>query len=245
MKNRITLLNCPIDKLSMLQTVDLINEGIQNNKRIKHVVVNVAKIVYMQKDRQLYDYVTSSDIINADGLPIVWGSKFLGDSLPERVAGIDLMQELVSLAYKQKYKVFFFGAEEKIVAKVCEIYTKQYSPYIIAGYRNGYYREQEEENVVAQIANSKAHILFVGISSPQKEAFLNKYKHIINIPFIMGVGGSFDVIAGKTKRAPLWMQKIGMEWFYRLMQEPRRMWRRYLYTNFMFIFYVLREKFTR
>lgn len=226
----------------MDETINLINTSIINNTPIQHVVVNAAKMVHMQKDKELYDSVVNSDIINADGQAVVWASKFLNQPLPERVAGIELMQNLVKLAHEKQYKVFFLGAKEEIVKSVVDKYSDAYSSNIIAGYRNGYFNKNEEENIALHIANSKADILFVAISSPTKEIFLNKYKNIINTAFIMGVGGSFDVVAGKVSRAPLWMQKYGLEWFYRFLQEPRRMWKRYLYTNSVFLYLVFKEK---
>ncbi len=240
--NRINIFNCPIDTYTMDETVDIIDKSIQNKLHLHHVVVNAAKLVHMQKDKELYDSVVSSDIINPDGQAVVWASKFLGQPLKERVAGIDLMENLVKLAHKKGYKVFFFGAKEEIVKGVVDRYTKEYSKKIIAGYRNGYFKKDEEKKIANQIASSGADILFVAISSPTKEIFLNTYKDIINTPFIMGVGGSFDVVAGKVTRAPLWMQKAGLEWFYRFLQEPRRMWKRYLVTNSLFIWYMLKEK---
>lgn len=242
MKKRINILNCPIDKLTMEETISKINQSIENQSTLHHVVVNAAKLVYMQKDTELYDSIVNSDIINPDGQAVVWASKILNKPLPERVSGIDLMENLVKLAYEKKYKVFFFGAKEEIVKSIIDKYSDYYSSNIIAGYRNGYFNKDDEKNIALQIANSKADILFVAISSPTKEIFLNKYKDIINTPFIMGVGGSFDVISGKVSRAPLWMQKYGLEWFYRLLQEPRRMWKRYLYTNSVFLYLVFKEK---
>ena len=242
MHKRINILNCPIDNITMDQTINKIDISIQNKTRIHHVVVNAAKLVYMHKDKKLYTSVVNSDIVNADGQAVVWASKFLGKPLHERVAGVDLMQNLMALAYEKNYKVFFFGAKEEVISTIVFKYTKMYSPEIIAGYRNGYFKTEEEENIAQQIANSEADILFVAISSPKKEIFLNTYKDIINTSFIMGVGGSFDVVSGKVKRAPLWMQNAGMEWFYRFLQEPKRMWKRYLYTNSMFLWLVIREK---
>lgn len=242
MRNRISFLDIPIDALTMQETLNIIDAAIANRKPIHHVVVNAAKIVNAQKDEQLKASIVNCDIINADGQPIVWASKFLNTPLPERVAGIDLMESLVLLASKRNYRMFFFGAEEIIVKTVVEKYKKKYGPNVIAGYRNGYYSKQEEPAIAKQIAESLADILFVAITSPKKEVFLNKYKDIIKVPFIMGVGGSFDVIAGKTKRAPFWMQRWGLEWFYRVMQEPKRMWKRYLFGNSEFIFLVLKEK---
>ena len=127
--------------------------------------------------------------------------------------------------------------------KVVAIYTKTYGSQIIAGYRNGYFSRDEEEGIAENIGKANADILFVAMNSPKKEIFLNTYKETINTPFIMGVGGSFDVVAGFVKRSPVWMQKLGLEWFYRMMQEPGRMWKRYLFGNSTFIFLVLKEKF--
>ena len=242
MKNRINILNCPIDKLTMKETIDKIDKSIQEKSNLHHVVVNAAKMVHMQKDKELYNSVVESDIINPDGQAVVWASKFLGQPLPERVSGIDIMQNLVELAYKKNYKIFFFGAKEEVVKSVVDKYISLYNHNIIAGYRNGYFSKNEEENIAKEIGQSGADILFVAISSPTKEIFLNKYKDIINIPFIMGVGGSFDVVSGKVKRAPLWMQRYGLEWFYRFLQEPRRMWKRSFIINGLFIWLIIKEK---
>lgn len=243
---KIDFLNIPVDALTMQETIDKIDNAVQENKRLQHVVINAGKVVLMQKDDELYNSVVSCDIINADGQSIVWAARFLGKQLPERVAGADLMQELVNLAYLKKYKCFFFGAKEDVVKKVVDKYSRSYSPDIIAGYRNGYYTKEEEPVIARQIAESGTQLLFVAITSPKKENFLFKYKDILeNVNFTMGVGGTFDVIAGITKRAPLWMQKTGMEWFYRFLQEPRRMWKRYLTGNSKFIWMVIRERISK
>lgn len=241
--NRITIADIPVDVVTMNQTVQMIDTAIEEKKPIHHVVINAAKVVNAQKDKMLFNSIVNCDIINADGQSIVWASKFLNKPLPERVSGIDLMDNLLMLAAKKKYKVYFLGAKEEIVKKVVDVYTQQYSKYIIAGYRNGYFKQEDEEAIAKEIAASNADILFVAITSPKKEIFLNKYKDIIHTPFIMGVGGSFDVVAGFVKRAPLWMQKAGMEWFYRVIQEPGRMWKRYLVGNSKFIYLIFREKF--
>jgi N-acetylglucosaminyldiphosphoundecaprenol N-acetyl-beta-D-mannosaminyltransferase len=211
-------------------------------RAIHHVVINAAKVVNAQKDEALRESIVSCDIINADGQAIVWASRFLGKPLPERVAGIDIMANLVKLAAEKKYRIFFLGAKEDVVKQVVEVYTKMYGKDIIAGYRNGYFTKEEEQDVAKQIADSGASILFVAMSSPKKEIFLNTYKNLIQTPFIMGVGGSFDVVSGLVKRAPVWMQKWGLEWFYRVIQEPRRMWKRYLFGNSEFIYLVVKEK---
>ncbi len=237
------ILNARIHNLSMQETLGLISNSISNNEQLHQVVVNAGKIVAMQKDLQLRQSVNGSDLINADGQAVVWASKVLGKSLKERVAGIDLMSNLVKLAYDKKYKIFFFGAKEEVVKEVVNRYSKQYSTDIIAGYRNGYFKKEEEQDIAREIANSGANILFVAISSPTKENFLYENKELLKkVNFIMGVGGSFDVVSGKVKRAPLWMQNYGLEWFYRFAQEPKRMWKRYLVGNSKFIWLVFKER---
>ena len=152
------------------------------------------------------------------------------------------MQKIVAMSYEKNYKCFFFGATNDVVLKLVNHYTKKYSKDIVAGFRNGYFNENEENDIAQQICDSGANILFVAITSPKKEIFLNKHKEKLkNVNFIMGVGGSFDVISGMIKRAPNWMQIMGLEWFFRLIQEPKRMWKRYLFGNFNFIRLVLKE----
>ena len=241
---QVHFLNTSIHNLSMAETLALVEAAVDNNQQIHHVVVNAGKIVQMQKDVQLRESVNNSDIINADGQAVVWASKILGKSLKERVAGIDLMGNLVELAGKRDFKIFLFGAKEEVVSEVAKIYESAH-PGIIAGYRNGYFNPEDESEIAADIAGSGAQMLFVAITSPIKENFLYTHREILSdVNLIMGVGGSFDVVAGKTKRAPVWMQKIGLEWFYRFLQEPRRMWKRYLVGNSRFIWLVLKEKFS-
>lgn len=239
---RYYICDIPVDALTMTQTIQLIDNAIAENRPMHHSVINACKLVNAQKDIELKQSIVNCNIINADGQGIVWAARFLNKPLPERVAGIDLMSELVKLSAKNNYRIFFLGAKEEIVSKVVEIYTKEYGRNIIAGYHNGFFHKDQEELIADEIANSKADILFVAMSSPKKEIFLNTHKNRIQTSFIMGVGGSFDVVSGVVKRAPKWMQNWGLEWFYRTMQEPRRMWKRYLFGNSTFILLVLKEK---
>ena len=239
---RVDFLNIPISSITMEQTLQEVEKAILNRKQIHHSVVNAGKIVLMQSDKELEESVISADIINADGQAVVWAASLLGKEIPERVSGIDLMQKIVAMSNEKNYKCFFFGATNDVVLKLVNHYTKKYSKDIVAGFRNGYFNENEENDIAQQICDSGADILFVAITSPKKEIFLNKYKEKLkNVNFIMGVGGSFDVISGMIKRAPNWMQIMGLEWFFRLIQEPKRMWRRYLFGNYNFIRLVLKE----
>jgi len=170
---RVTLLGCPIDPLTMEETVNRIDLAIQRGQCLQHVVVNAAKLVHLQNDPELRASVVVSDLINADGQAVVWAARFLGKPLPERVAGIDLMGGFIRLAHEKQCRVFFFGAREEVVRKVVEIYSKAFSPAIIAGYRNGYYQMEEELAIATEIRDSGAQILFIAISFPTEEVFLN------------------------------------------------------------------------
>ncbi|MGG3671393.1 glycosyltransferase [Bacillus cereus] len=242
MNTRINMMNFNVDNLSMQETLLKIEEIIKERQPTQHVVVNASKAVMIQKDEKLRSIINECPLINADGQSIVWASKFLGKPLAERVAGIDLMEEIIQLSAKKGYSIYFFGAKEEVVKEVVKLYEYKYPTLKVAGYRNGYFKEEDNEKIVSDIKNSNADILFVAFSSPKKEYWLKSFCNEMNIPFQMGVGGSFDVVAGITKRAPRWMQKVGMEWFYRFMQEPKRMWKRYLIGNLKFVSYVVREK---
>jgi N-acetylglucosaminyldiphosphoundecaprenol N-acetyl-beta-D-mannosaminyltransferase len=240
--NKITLLGCPIDNLNFRDTIKRIEDSIQKKKPIRHCAINAAKIVKIQSDRRLREIVTSSDMISPDGQSIVWASRFLKRPVPERVTGIDLMQKLLELSAKKGYKVFLLGAREEIICELNKKLKRELPNLKLVGWRNGYFSPNEEEAIVKEINEKKPDILFVGISSPKKEYWMNKYQGTLKVPFCMGVGGSFDVLVGKIRRAPNWMQKFGLEWLHRLLQEPTRMWKRYLVTNSLFLFYLFKEK---
>ncbi|MDL2121941.1 MAG: WecB/TagA/CpsF family glycosyltransferase [Deltaproteobacteria bacterium] len=241
--SRVLIMGCAIDCLDMDETLAHIEQFVKKGTPRQHVVVNVAKIVEMRNDPELREIVSSCDLINADGMPLVWASRLLGNPLPCRVAGVDLFQDLVKLCAEKGYRPFFFGAREWVVKKVVDKFKERHPQLEVAGYRNGYYSQEEERGIAEMIRNSKADMLFVGFSSPMKEKFLNRWMDTMKVPFCMGVGGSFDIIAGMTKRAAVWMQQCGMEWFYRILQEPRRMWKRYAKTNPVFVWLVVREYF--
>lgn len=227
---------------TMNQTVQYIEKSIEENRKIQHVVINAGKVVLMKNDAKLTEIISKCELINADGQSIVWGAKFLGKKLPERVAGIDLMFELLQIAEKKGYGVYFFGATEEVVLKTIENLKEKYPKLVVSGYRNGYFNEDENEQIVNNMNKSNAKILLVAFSSPKKEYWLSNNMKNLNIPFCMGVGGSFDVVAGKTARAPKWMQKSGLEWFYRFIQEPKRMWKRYIIGNLTYLKILLKER---
>jgi N-acetylglucosaminyldiphosphoundecaprenol N-acetyl-beta-D-mannosaminyltransferase len=237
----VNILGASINKMTMRDVIAAAEEYISSHRQLLLGVVNVAKVVNMRKDDRLRQSLEQADLVLADGAPLVWLSRLLGRSLPCRVAGIDIMVELLKAADKKHWRVYFLGAKPEAISRLVEVIKKDYPNVLIAGYRDGYFTEAQEEEVAKGIKDSNADILFVGISPPKKEIFLGKWHQYLDVRVCHGVGGSFDVLAGITKRAPLWMQKSGLEWFYRVMQEPRRMWKRYLTTNIIFIWLSFKE----
>lgn len=235
MEKRVKFLNTYVDALTMEETLEKIQEYIDTKACVQHVVINAGKINLMQENEELTRIINECPLINADGQSIVWASKILGNPLPERVTGIDIFTELVKISAEKGYRPYFFGAKEEVVTEVVRRFKKKYPSLEVAGYRNGYFKQEDSKKIAEDIKKSGADILFVAFSSPMKEFWIKKHMEIMKVPFAMGVGGSFDVIAGKTTRAPKWMQKCGLEWFHRFIQEPRRMFKRYILGNLNYI----------
>jgi N-acetylglucosaminyldiphosphoundecaprenol N-acetyl-beta-D-mannosaminyltransferase len=242
MPDSITLMGCRIDNLSMEETLARIGEFIRSGQPHQHVVVNVDKLVKASRDAELRRIINGCALVNVDGMPVVWAARLLGKPLKERVAGVDLFEALMRRASEVGWRVFLLGAREEVVASVADTYRRRYPALAIAGWRHGYWQgELEEAQVAEQVRASGADLLFVAISSPKKEQFLGRWQEAMRIPFAMGVGGTFDVAIGRVKRAPRWMQRAGLEWFYRFLQEPRRMFRRYFIEDMAFIWLFIKE----
>jgi N-acetylglucosaminyldiphosphoundecaprenol N-acetyl-beta-D-mannosaminyltransferase len=210
-----------------------------------HVVfVNAAKVVKYSKDEKLRRVMDRATLLLADGMPVVWASKLGHKPLAERVAGIDLMEKMIAVSAERGYKVFLLGATEEVIQKTVDVLRSRFPALNIVGYRNGYFTSKDEPGIIADINASGADLLLLGMGTPQKEFWADLNLPKLNVAICQGAGGSFDVVAGKTKRAPFWMQTCGLEWLYRLFQEPGRMWRRYLYTNAVFVYLLARSAFT-
>ena len=237
----INLLNTDIHAVTEQEVVDLVEQAICDNEALRIGVVNAAKLVNMQTDPLLADDVKSSDLVLADGMSAVWASRILGEGLPDRVTGCDLMYRFFELANRRQWRVYCLGATEEISALVEKNLSEQYPHLILAGRRNGYFSTEEESEIAQAIAASKPHFLMVAMTSPKKENFMGTWGNKMNIPIVHGVGGSFDVYSGLVERAPTSWQNLGLEWLYRVKQEPRRLWKRYLITNTKFVWFILRE----
>jgi N-acetylglucosaminyldiphosphoundecaprenol N-acetyl-beta-D-mannosaminyltransferase len=235
---KVELFGVPVDLLTIDETVARCRELIEQRRPVQHAFINAAETVMMEDVPGFRATLAACDIVNADGQSIIWAARLLGVALPGRVAGPDLMERLLELAEHQGYPVYFLGAKAEVLVDFEAAVVKLHPRLTIAGRHHGYF--DDDEAVADEIRNSGARLLFVAISSPRKEFFLSRNLERIGPVFTMGVGGSFDLLAGVTRRAPRWMQDAGLEWFFRLMQEPRRMWKRYLIGNARFLGLTLR-----
>lgn len=199
------------------------------------VTLNAALIVMMRRDAELRRACEAGDLIVADGVSVVWASRLAGSPLPARIAGVDLMTRLLEAASRERLRVYFLGARREVVDELARRCASAYPGLVVAGARDGYFGPSDHESVVAAVRDADPHMLFVGMPSPFKEVWCERHREALGVPLIMGVGGSFDVLAGRVRRAPRWVQRIGMEWSWRLLMEPRKMWKRYLVTNTVFL----------
>jgi N-acetylglucosaminyldiphosphoundecaprenol N-acetyl-beta-D-mannosaminyltransferase len=231
---RHNFLGVPVDCLTLSQTITVIDQAIRNRQSIQHVCINVAKFVAMRTNPELDRDVRSSDIINIDGMGIVWAARLLGVRVPERVSGIDLMERLIQLCAVNKYRPYFLGATPDVLQASISNFQKRFVHLELAGSQHGYFAGNQEREIIRNIKESGADCLFIGMPTPHKERLLARFRDDFSVPFIMGVGGAFDVFAGRIYRAPRAIQDVGLEWLFRTAQEPLRLGPRYVKTNAAF-----------
>lgn len=235
--------NLKFHPLMRTDFLSAIKYSLHTNRKIIQIGINSASVNESVRNEELRHAVNNADLVNVDGISVLWALRLLGYYVPERVATPDLADDIIAMAEKEGFSIFLFGATETTVT-ICKKKLEGLYPHLrIAGYRNGYFSSADEIAIVEMINKSEPDILFIALPSPKKESFFNKYGHLLVSKYILGVGGYFDVLAGVTRRAPSFIQRLGMEWLYRFAQEPGRLWRRYLIGNIKFIWLLLKEKF--
>jgi len=239
---RVVILGTIIDVLSAKDTIKLVEKYVKSKEPLHLMGVNADKINELNQNPRLKQIVNSCGIINADGISVVKASRYLNKPLPERVAGIDLMQNLVRLSEKRGYSVYLLGAKKEVVEKTAAVLRKKHPRLNVVGIHDGYFSEEDWGEISAELKRVQPDFVFVGITSPLKEYLIEYFQNDGNKSVFMGVGGSFDVISGIIPRAPIWMQKMGLEWLFRVLQEPKRLFKRYFVGNWKFIIAVRKEK---
>lgn len=243
--DRLRFLGCPLDLLTPAQLLQRAQAAADGGVPLRIEGLNVAKLIDARTQPLLREALDAAELVHIDGGGISVGLRWLGVEPPLRRAGIDLMQDLCAQAAQSGAGIYLLGARPAVVAATAERLRAAWPGLRIVGARDGYFGEAEAPQVVAAIRGSGARYLFIGISSPKKELFLQQHWDALGVALAMGVGGSFDVLSGMLPRAPRFMQRLGMEWLFRLALEPRRLAGRYLRTNFRFLLLLLRARLSR
>lgn len=237
------LIGLPVHPVTLHQaTLFLERRLLAGGPPMRHVALNAAKVVACRDDSELTEAVRRAELVTADGVGVLALAKRLGQPLPERVTGIDLMEALCARAAVRGWPVYFLGAEPGVAALAAAVLSLRMPGLQIAGTADGFFAPGTEDAVAAEVAASGARLLFVGLPTPRKEFFVDRHAHAHGIPFAMGVGGAFDVLAQRVRRAPLWVQGAGFEWLWRWAQEPRRLFPRYGVDGSRFLLHLLRAR---
>ena len=209
--------------MTLAQALERCERQIEAGGHAQQVSINAAKIVALRDDPRLRMVVDRAALVNADGVSVVWASRALGDPLPERVTGINLMYELIALAERRNWSVYLLGARREMLERAVARLRMRHPGLTIAGYRDGYFDDAASAVLCADVRATAPDVVFVAMGSPRTERWLGEHGHALGAALTMGVGGAVDVLAGKARRAPAAFQRLGLEWLYRLAQEPRRL----------------------
>jgi N-acetylglucosaminyldiphosphoundecaprenol N-acetyl-beta-D-mannosaminyltransferase len=241
---RVRVLNGHFDPIALGDAVEAMAEMIRTGARGHVATVNVAILMMMRVDPRLQRFVDRSALVVADGHPIVSASRWISsEPLPERVAGIDLLEALLARAEREHFSVYLLGARAAVIESAARRLEARWPGLKICGVADGYFAESEAGERARAVGRSGAQILIVGMGVPRQEHFIEQHWDELGVNVAIGVGGSLDVLGGARYRAPRVLQRLHLEWLFRLAQEPRRLWRRYLVTNSQFVYLLLREMF--
>ncbi len=219
---KIYIADIPVNNVSLNEAAEHVKKFLENRTPHFAVAINPEKILKAKRDSKLEEILKRSDLNFVDGIGVIWGARiFYKRRFKGRVAGIDLLTAILKIASRKNYRVYLLGSTEKTIEKAAEIIKRMYSGIRIVGFHNGYFKD--EKKIVNDIKESNADILFVGLGSPKQEKFIARNLNQVNVKFAMGVGGSFNVLSGEFKRAPETIQKLGLEWLYRFLLNPKRL----------------------
>jgi N-acetylglucosaminyldiphosphoundecaprenol N-acetyl-beta-D-mannosaminyltransferase len=232
---RVDFFGMPLDLITLADLVDVVDQLVEEGREAEHGCLAPNTLIRASDDPAYAAALRRHRFVTADGQGVVWAARLLGHRVPERVSGADLMLALLERAAKRGFRVYLLGATPEVLAGAEEALRRDYPALVVAGRRDGYFSLDDEDAVVADIAQSNADLLFLALPSPKKEIFVLEHRGELRVSFTVGVGGMFDILAGKIKRAPSWAQRTGFEWAFRVAQEPRRLLGRYLTTNTRFV----------
>lgn len=226
---RVSILGVDFDAVTLAEACRLVEAAVERVRAGEespgmHVVTANPEIVMAtRQDATFAAAVRRATWVLPDGVGVVWAARLLGAPVPERVPGIDLMEKLLSISARRGYRVFFLGAAEGVAEEAAANVRRRFPGIAVVGARHGYFSPKEEASVVAGVQRAAPDLLFVGLGAPRQELFIARHRRWWSVPVAVGVGGALDVLAGRVRRAPRWVQSLGLEWFYRFLQQPRRL----------------------
>jgi N-acetylglucosaminyldiphosphoundecaprenol N-acetyl-beta-D-mannosaminyltransferase len=230
MHRQVGILGAYVDCVTLAQAVQRVREFIQSGLPHQVVTVNVDFVRQAQNDNEFLGVINRSALAIADGMPLVWASSWMGDKLPERVTGVELVDQCCRIASEDNYRVFLLGGEAGVAQSAAQVLTERHPGLQVVGAYSppvGPFSDEEDSKMVNMIREAHPDILLVAFGAPKQDLWIAKHQHQLAVPLALGVGGVFNFLTGRVKRAPGWMQERGLEWLYRVIQEPGRLWRRY------------------
>lgn len=222
---RVSVLDVMIDMVTMKEAVAMIEDFIVQRQPRLVATANAEMVMNANEDAELKEILAAADLVVPDGAGVVWAARHQGHPMQERVAGYDLAQALLAQAAVKGYKVYFFGGAPGIAEAATRVAGEKYPGLNVVGIRNGFFSPQDDSTIVEEIRSARPDILLAALGVPKQEKWLFAHMKELEVPVSMGVGGSFDVMAGVVCRAPVWMQRAGLEWLYRLACQPQRFMR--------------------
>ncbi len=242
-EKRVSVLGVGVDPLELREVLLTVEKFIRSGEKKTVNYANVYTVNIALRDMGFRDILNRSDLVYCDGYGVVLGAKILGGRLPGRMTGADWIYDLGSFCQGKGYSIFLLGSRPGVAEKAAKRLRSIYPTLKISGFHHGYLKEEEKAERAIQLVNrSVSDILLVGMGSPTQEKFLHRYRRRIEVPVCWSVGALFDFVAGEVPRAPKWMLDNGLEWLFRLLYEPRRMWNRYLVGNSLFLLRILKSR---
>jgi len=227
------ILGCRVDQITLVEAVRLVENFVNEGNPVQVVTLNAEMAYQAQTNRNMQAIINQAALVTPDGISIIWAGRKLGYDLRERVTGIDLLTDICQVAPSKNWGIYLLGSAPGIASQAGENLTKSYPGLILCGTHNGYFQPEELPAIIKQVKDTSPHIIFVGLGSPKQEEWIYSHKMELGVPVCIGVGGSFDVIAGTKRRAPAWMIRLNLEWLYRLISEPVRFKRQLAIPKFM------------
>ncbi len=247
---KINIAGTGISNITLEETIALFDKWITENEKKRICVTPVNCVVWANERQDLQNIYNSADLTLCDGVPLIWASHFLGNGkLRGRVTGLDLLPAFIENCYKKGFSMFFLGAAELTLKRLHQKLEKQYPGILISGsYSPPFakkFSDEENQKILSMINKVKPDIVWVSLTAPKQDYWIDEFFSSLNAKIVIGIGGALDVMAGNINRAPIWMQKNGLEWFYRFYQEPRRLFRRYFLEAPRIIPLLIQQKFTK